>query len=220
MTTTYGEVEVMSEDLVLGGVGDAEVITIWAVAEDWGRGRRKKGLGAKSKARSKSKAAGRSARSTRGCSTHAKSTDAIMRLTPKQLGEIAEAEFIARGVELRFVIAKPWGDSESYDYIVNARRSFNFWRVQVKSAHVVGEDGTYSIRAHDHAQRPYSAKDIDALVAYARPERAWYVFPVRVVERVTGLKLYPASRRKRSKYEKYREGWEILRKPVRRKRKK
>jgi hypothetical protein len=74
--------------------------------------------------------------------------------------------------------------------------------------------------AHDHAQRSYSAKDIDALGAYARPERAWYVFPVRVVERLKGLKLYPASRKKRSKYEKYREGWEILRKPVRRRRKK
>ena len=91
--------------------------------------------------------------------------------------------------------AKPWGDSESYDYIVNARRSFNFWRVQVKSAHVAGEDGTYSFRAHDHAQRSYSAKDIDALVAYARPIGAWYVFPVRVVERLKGLKLYPRAGR-------------------------
>jgi hypothetical protein len=118
-----------------------------------------------------------------------------LRLTPKQLGEIAEAEFIAKGVGLRFVVAKPWGDSESYDYIVNARRSFNFWRVQVKSAHVAGEDGTYSFRAHDHAQRSYSAKDIDALVAYARPIGAWYVFPVRVVERLKGLKLYPRAGR-------------------------
>jgi|SRR5580700_11169061 hypothetical protein len=193
----------MSEDLVVGG-GDADVITIWAVAEGWGERRK-----SKSKSRSKSKAAGGGARSTPS-----------VRLTPKQLGEIAEAEFIARGVELRFVVAKPWGDSESYDYILNARRSFNFWRVQVKSAHVAGEDGTYSFRAHDHAQRSYSAKDIDALVAYARPERAWYVFPVRVVERLKGLKLYPVSRKKRSKYEKYREAWEVLRKPVRRRRKK
>jgi hypothetical protein len=210
----------MSEDAVVGGVAGAETITIWAVAEDWGGRRGKK---SKSRARSRSKAtdpsaalrAGRSVRSTR-----ARSTQAEARLTPKQLGEIAEAEFIARGVELRFVVAKPWGDSESYDYILNARRSFNFWRVQVKSAHVAGEDGTYSFRAHDHAQRSYSSKDIDALVAYARPERAWYVFPVRVVERLKGLKLYPASRKKRSKYEKYREAWEVLRKPVRRRRKK
>ena len=215
----------MSENEVVGRSGVAEeVITIWAVAEDWDRGRGKKGLGAKSRSgsrsKSTSKAAGRSARSTQAGSTQACSTPADARLNPKQLGEIAEAEFIAKGVGLRFVIAKPWGDSESYDFIVNARRSFNFWRVQVKSAHVVGEDGGCSFRAHDHAQKSYTAKDIDALVAYAKPAEAWYVFPVRVVEGLKSLKLYPGSRKKRSKYEKYREGWEILRRPVRRRRRK
>jgi PD-(D/E)XK endonuclease len=210
----------MSEDLVVGGVADAETITIWAVAEDWDG---KKESRSRSKARSK--ATDRSVRSTRAQSTEAQSTRACstqaeLRLSPKQLGEIAEAEFIAKGVALRFVVAKPWGDSESYDFIVNARRSFCFWRVQVKSAHVVGEDGSCSFRAHDHELKSYSAKDIDALVAYAKPEGAWYVFPVRVVEGLKSLKLYPGSRKKRSKYEKYREGWEVLRKPVRPRRKK
>jgi hypothetical protein len=93
--------------------------------------------------------------------------------SPKQLGEIAEAEFIAKAIGLGFVVAKPWGDSEPYDFIVNAR--WNFWRVQVKSAHRIGEDGTYSFRPHDHAQRSYTAEEIDALVAYAKPEKAWYV---------------------------------------------
>ena len=69
---------------------------------------------------------------------------------------------------------------------------------------------------HDHALQSYSPEDIDALVAYVRPERAWYVMPVRVVEGLKSLKLYPGSRRKRSRYEKYREGWELFRKPVRR----
>ena len=204
----------MSENLVMRKLAGAEVISIFAEAESG------EGSQSESKSKAKSKAAGRSARSTRAGSTQACSTPADARLHPKQLGEIAEAEFIAKGVGLRFVIAKPWGDSESYDFIVNARRSFNFWRVQVKSAHVVGEDGGCSFRAHDHAQKSYTAKDIDALVAYAKPAEAWYVFPVRVVEGLKSLKLYPGSRKKRSKYEKYREGWEILRKPVRRRRKK
>src|SRR5271166_3209940 len=193
----------MSEDLVVGGVADAETITIWAGAEDWDGRRRKKESKSRSTSTSKSKAAGRSARSTR----------AFTRLDPKQLGEMAEAEFIAKVVGLRFVAAKPWGDSESYDYIVNARRSFNFWRVQVKSAHVVGRDGTYSFGAHDGARKSYTAEDIDALVAYAKPAGAWYVLPVRVVEGLKALKLSPGSRNQRSKYEKYREGWEVLRKP-------
>src|SRR6202167_6759827 len=85
-----------------------------------------------------SRAAGEGARST---------------LTPKQLGEIAEAEFIAKAVGMGFVVAKPWGDSEPYDFIVNVRKSFHFWRVQVKSAHTIGADGGCSFRAHDHLQR-------------------------------------------------------------------
>ncbi len=215
----------MSKDLVVGGVADGETITIWAVAEDWDGRRGKKESRSESRSTSKSKAAGRSARSTQAQSrqaqsTRACSTQAGLRLEPKQLGEIAEAEFIAKVVGLRFVAAKPWGDSESYDYIVNARRSFNFWRVQVKSAHVVGRDGTYSFGAHNGARKPYTAEDIDALVAYAKPEGAWYVLPVRVVEGLKALKLSPKSRKMRSKYEKYREAWDILRKPVRRKRKK
>jgi hypothetical protein len=182
-------------------------ITIWAVAgESESRSRSKAKTKTKTKSRSMSKAAGGGARSTRE------------KLAPKRLGEIGEAEFIAKVIGLGFVAAKPWGDSEAYDFIVNLR--WVFWRVQVKSAHVIGEDGTYSFRAHDCGQRSYTAEDIDALVAYAKPEGVWYVFPVRVVEGLKSLKLYPGSRRKRSKYEKYREAWEIFRKPVRRRRRK
>src|SRR5580658_33321 len=128
------------------------------------------------------------------------------KLTPKQLGEIAEAEFMA----------KPWGDSEPYDFIVNPKKSFIFWRVQVKSAHTIGADGGCSFRAHDHNQRSYTSEDIDALVAYARPMNAWYVMPVRVVEELKSLMLYPESRKLRSRFERWREAWEVLRRAVRR----
>ena len=193
-------VEVESVDL--GG------ITIWAGADPEFESESKSKAKAKSEAKagSRSKASDRSVRSTR----------ATQKLTPKQLGEIAEAEFIAKAVGMGFVVAKPWGDSESYDFIVNVRKKFHFWRVQVKSAHVVGKDLTYSFRAHDHEQKSYTAEDIDALVAYAKPEEAWYVFPVRVVEGLKSLKLYPGSRKKRSKYEKWREKWEVFRRAVRR----
>jgi hypothetical protein len=153
---------------------------------------------------------------TGGITIWAGAEDRPKKLNCKQLGEIAEAEFIALAVEMGFVVAKPWGDSEPYDFIVNPRKSFIFWRVQVKSAHVVGRDGTYSFGAHNGARRSYTEEEIDALVAYARPEAAWYVLPVRVVEGLNSLKLSPGSKGMRSKYEKWREGWEILRKRVRR----
>ncbi|MFZ0818245.1 MAG: group I intron-associated PD-(D/E)XK endonuclease [Candidatus Sulfotelmatobacter sp.] len=178
-------------------------IVLWAAAEESGS---KSG----SKSKSKSKATDRSVRSTQAGSTQA--------LTPKQLGEIAEAEFIAKAVGMGFVVARPWGDSEPYDFIVNPKKSFYFWRVQVKSAHTVGADGGCSFRAHDHNQRSYTAENIDALVAYARPMNAWYVMPVRVVEELKSLMLYPESRGRRSRFERWREGWEVFRKAVRRRR--
>jgi hypothetical protein len=196
--------EMSGDGVEVRGEG-ASGITIWGMAEEAG-------------SRSKSKAAGKSARSTQASSTQASSTQAKSTLTGKQLGEIAEAEFIAKAVGMGFVVAKPWGDSEPYDFIVNPKRSFIFWRVQVKSAHVVGADGGCSFRAHDHNQRSYTAEDIDALVVYARPMKAWYVMPVRVVEELKSLMLYPESRGKKSRFEKWREGWETLRKAVRRRR--
>ncbi len=134
---------------------------------------------------------------------------AAQRITAKRLGEIAEAAFLAKASGMGFGVAKPWGDSEPYDFIVAVRG--RLLKVQVKAAFTAGEDGCYSFRAHDHAQRPYSAKNIDALVAYVAPENAWYVLPVKVVRRLRSLKLFTASRRKRSKFEKYREAWWVLR---------
>jgi len=192
-------------------------MTIWGMAD------RESESNSKSKA--KSKAADKSVRSTRASSARASSTQdgftqagSTRALTPKQLGEIAEAEFIAKAVGMGFVVARPWGDSEPYDFIVNPKKSFIYWRVQVKSAHTVGADGGCSFRAHDHLQRSYTAEDIDALVAYARPMNAWYVMPVRVVEELKSLMLYPESRARRSRFERWREAWEVLRRGVRRRR--
>ncbi len=200
------------------GVGlvdvDAGGITIWGMADPE--------FESNSKSKAKSKASDRSVRSTRANSTGANSAQAgsTQALTPKQLGEIAEAEFIAKAVGLGFVVAKPWGDSEPYDFIVNPKKSFHFWRVQVKSAHTVGADGGCSFRAHDHNQKSYTSEDIDALVAYARPMNAWYVMPVRVVEELKSLMLYPGSRGRRSRFERWREAWDVLRRAVRRGKKK
>ena len=131
-------------------------------------------------------------------------------VTGKRRGEMAEAAFLAKVSGLGFTVSKTWGDSDRYDFVVDAGAGLR--RVQVKSAHCVGEDGGYSFRTHDHWMRAYRADEIDALVAYVVPETAWYVFPVKVFQRLRTLKLFPETRKKRSKFEKYREAWEILRK--------
>jgi hypothetical protein len=48
------------------------------------------------------------------------------------------------------------------------------------------------------------------VVAYVAPEDAWYVIPIAELKGVTGVKLFPVARRRRSKHEKYREAWEVM----------
>jgi PD-(D/E)XK endonuclease len=93
-------------------------ITIWGMAGE---------SESEPRAKAKAKTTDRSVRSTRAEATSkAAGEGARSTLTPKQLGEIAEAEFIAKAVGLGFVVARPWGDSEPYDFIVNPKKSFIF----------------------------------------------------------------------------------------------
>ena len=52
--------------------------------------------------------------------------------TTKAIGEAAEAAFLAKATSLGFGVAKTWGDSERYDFILDSGR--RLWRVQVKSS--------------------------------------------------------------------------------------
>ncbi len=130
-------------------------------------------------------------------------------LTRKRRGEMAEAAFLHKASSMGFAVAKPWGDSEPYDLIVDGGEKL--WRVQVKSAYRADKYGGYSFHAHGNEYRKvYSLKEIDVLVAYIVPEDLWYVVPVTVFGKIKGMKLFPRSKRRMSKFEVYREGWQVL----------
>lgn len=128
------------------------------------------------------------------------------RLSLKRRGEVAEAAFLIKAASLGFSVAKPWGDSDPYDFIVQS--GANCWRVQVKSAYVRYRSGYQTSLIGGTRRRAYTAADIDFLVAYAVPEDAWYVVPVEVFKRVGQIRFYPGS--KKSRYEIYREAWCLM----------
>jgi PD-(D/E)XK endonuclease len=173
---------------MVGEMVSGNIAVLWAMAEER--------VGRRGTARSTSTAADRSVRPT-------------LAPTGKRRGEIGEAAFLAKVSSLGFGVAKTWGDSDRYDFVVDG--GAGLWRVQVKSAHRAGEDGGYNFHAHGHTMVPYGADEIDALVAYCVPEDAWYVFPVSFFAVRRSMNLFPASQRKRSRFEKYREAWWILR---------
>lgn len=49
----------------------------------------------------------------------------------KRRGELVEVAFLHKAVSLGFGVAKPYGDSESYDFILDAAQSAasHLWRV-------------------------------------------------------------------------------------------
>ena len=51
--------------------------------------------------------------------------------TTKRRGELAELAFVYKAASLGFGVAKPYGDSERYDFILDS--GSKLWRIQVKS---------------------------------------------------------------------------------------
>ncbi len=198
---------VMGENEVVASVQIEEVISLWGQAES-GPGSRAKSKTSKAKSTAADPSAG-----LRADGSVPFTLASIEGMTPKELGELAEAEFLRRALGMGMAIAKPWGESGAYDFIVDAEG--RLCRVQVKAAFREGPQGGYSLRAYRSSEQCYTAKEIEALAGYAAPENAWYLFPVRVIRKVKSLKLFPGSKGKRSKFEKWREAWGVVRGRVR-----
>src|SRR5690242_7168046 len=99
----------------------------------------------------------------------------------KRRGEMGEAAFLAKASSLGFGVAKPWGDSDRYDFIVDV--GARLLKVQVKSAYSEKSHriGGYQIPSYSGLdRRPYRADEIDLLVVYIATENAWYILPPSV----------------------------------------
>lgn len=133
-----------------------------------------------------------------------------IRKNTKLTGERSEAAFLNRAASLGFGVAKPWGDSRRYDFILD--NGSRLWRIQVKC--------TESIRAQAYETRAtytvgkgravYTRADIDFLAAHVAPLDVWYILPVEACTPAPMLRFYPHRQAKKMRLEKYREAWHLL----------
>jgi hypothetical protein len=124
----------------------------------------------------------------------------------KRRGEIAELAFLLKATSLGFGVAKPWGDSDRFDFILHCPG--HLWRVQVKSAWA---GPPYRIKTSGVRNVAYTAHEIDFIVAYIIPEDLWYVVPIADLGLRKGLSLTPYA--VNSKTEKYCDAWSLFREP-------
>ena len=128
----------------------------------------------------------------------------------KKRGELAEMAFIYKAESLGFEVAKPYGESNRYDFVVRSAQQFQ--RVQVKSSSHSGWGG-YLVHVervrHGH-KVAYTADEIDFLVVYVVPEDTWFVIPVRAFTPRRIIHVYPLGAPDGGRFEKYREAWWLM----------
>jgi hypothetical protein len=123
----------------------------------------------------------------------------------KRRGEEGELAFMRRA------IAKPWGDSEPYDFILD--NGARLWRVQVRSTEYEAKGG---FGVHAYVTRKMvrlTAKEVDVIAVYLIPKDLWYIVPIEACT-CKNLWFYPDTSRKGSRFEKFREAWDYLRPPA------
>jgi hypothetical protein len=132
--------------------------------------------------------------------------------TSKQVGEFFEAAFLTKAASLGFVVSRPWGDSQSYDFIVD--NGEQRWRVQVKAT-ITKHCQSYVVNSRRFRKKvpvAYTKKEIDFLVGYVAPLDRWYVIPVEALKGQYYFRIF-LRESKRSRFEQYREAWHLLRRP-------
>jgi len=129
----------------------------------------------------------------------------------KRQGELAEMAFMYKAAGFGFGIAKPWGDSGQYDFVLD--NGSVLWRVQVKSTtsfdgHRYRLGTTWNSAGREH--HSYTHEQIDFLAGYVVPETTWYILPVSVFTPRKTVLVYPHRSSSKGQFEKYREAWHLL----------
>lgn len=135
----------------------------------------------------------------------------LQHLPPKLKGELGELDFLRKAMGMGMLVSKPWGDSYSYDFVVDWQGRLS--RTQVRSTE--RRSGmAYAVHATlfvANRSVPLTAKDIDVLVAYVSTRDIWYVLPVRAFSPRTALSFYPdGSTKGGGQFEQYREAWWVM----------
>ncbi|HSS96216.1 MAG TPA: group I intron-associated PD-(D/E)XK endonuclease, partial [Terriglobales bacterium] len=126
----------------------------------------------------------------------------------KKRGEWVELKFMAEAAERGLPAAKPFGDSENFDVVVG--RPGKFVGVQVKCTVLRSINGEGYVCSVCSNSKVYRKGSFDFLAAYVVPEKAWFILPAGEIVGMRSVSLCTPT----SRWEKYREGWELLREAV------
>ena len=134
----------------------------------------------------------------------------------KVRGELAELAFMYRAASEGIAVAKPYGDSRPYDFLV--QHGSRISRVQVKSTFAGPRANTHGFHVGvarikpDHSSVAYSRQEIDIIAAFIAPLDVWYLVPVEKLGNRRCVRFYPqgSPRSYGGFFEDYLEAWHLL----------
>lgn len=136
----------------------------------------------------------------------------IRRRNCKSLGEMAELAFQYKAASLGFGLAKPLGDNQPFDFILDSGQ--RLWRVQVKSTYGLSKCGEYVLRAARGSVgggiRRYTPDLVDVLAGWVMPLDVWYIIPLQAIAWRSAVTVYPHRDGEAGQFEAFREAWCLL----------
>ena len=124
---------------------------------------------------------------------------------PKARGEWSESVFMVRAVEQGLPVSRPWGESNSFDFVVG--KPGRFVSIQEKST-TVKNGGGYVCSVRKNGAK-YTRWAFDFLAAYVVQEDVWYLIPAKKVAGMGYVTL--CSNSGEANFEECREAWHLLR---------
>jgi hypothetical protein len=123
------------------------------------------------------------------------------------LGGIYEAEFEAEALRRGFVTHRPTLPV-AWDFLVTCPKGI--LKVQVKGTGAVSSepgDTSFKVMTSQGSNKKKNiGEDVDVVACWVDPVRVWYVIPTST-KPTKCIRLFAASPRSSSKYEKFRENW-------------
>jgi len=129
------------------------------------------------------------------------------KLSSKTKGELGELAFSHKAASLGFGVAKPTGEDEAYDFILDSGK--RLWRVQVKSIYSPFRHG-YRASCRHWNRNLYQPEEIDFVAVYIVPLNIWYIIPVNSVINSSTLYFYPSGCKRGGRFERFREAWHLM----------
>lgn len=124
-------------------------------------------------------------------------------------GTIAEYRFAYAATLRGFIVSWPAAD-KGYDFVIDNGKTL--LKIQVKSVNKKNQRRkAYQIVARrGSVKRAYKCGEIDFLAAYVSTLDTFYLIPIKHVDGITTLNLYP-HRTGVGKFESFKENWSLMR---------